>query len=57
VPPGKIRQNSLRTKLAIVALLFSPWYLATASSIVRSRGVAEKVRTLVFCIVLALWYI
>jgi len=54
VPPGKIRQNSLRTKLAIVALLFSPWYLATASSIVRSRGVAEKVRTLVFCIVLAL---
>lgn len=51
MPAGKIRQNSLRTRLAIVALLFSPWYLATASSIARSRAVAENVLTLVFCTV------
>jgi hypothetical protein len=28
--------------------LFSPWYFATASSIARSRSVAENVLTLVF---------
>jgi len=50
VPPGKIRQNSLRTRLAIVELLFSPWYLATASSIAKSRGVAENVLIFAFCI-------
>ena len=31
-----------------MALLFRPWYFATASSIARSRSVAEKVLTFVF---------
>ena len=43
VPPGKTLQNSLRIRLAIVALLFMPWYRATTSSIATSRAFAEKV--------------
>src|SRR6185503_10547595 len=57
VPPGKARQNSLRTRLTIVALLLRPWYRATTSSISRSRGVAEKVVTLALTLTIYKSYI